>query len=70
METKSNIGMEVTTATVSILKVEKDSTDGLLVTFSDGTVAGYVVDELLNMRPVRDRVKSSEDSLDLLPTAS
>jgi hypothetical protein len=37
-----------------ILKVEKDSHDGLIVTFSDGTTAGYVVEELLMLRPKRE----------------
>jgi hypothetical protein len=37
-----------------ILKVEKDSHDGLIVTFSDGTTAGYVVEELLLLRPLRE----------------
>jgi hypothetical protein len=37
-----------------ILKVEIDSHDGLIVTFSDGTTAGYVVEELLSMRPHRE----------------
>ncbi len=32
---------------IHILKVEKDSKDGLCVTFSDGTLGGYVVEELL-----------------------
>jgi hypothetical protein len=40
-----------------ILEVEKDSHDGLIVTFSDGTTAGYVVEELLELRPVRERVE-------------
>ena len=37
-----------------ILKVEKDSHDGLIVMFSDGTTAGYVVEELLSLRPLRE----------------
>jgi len=37
-----------------ILKVEKDGDDGLIVTFSDGTTAGYVVEELLLLRPKRE----------------
>ena len=36
-----------------ILKVEIDSHDGLIVTFSDRTTAGYVVEELLSLRPHR-----------------
>jgi hypothetical protein len=45
-----------------ILKVETDSDDGLLVTFSDGTSAGYVVEELLALRPGRERVKEPPES--------
>jgi len=41
-----------------ILKVEKDGPDGLLVTFSDGTIAGFVVEELLHLRPHREIVES------------
>ena len=40
--------------TTRILQVEKDSDDGLMVTFSDGTTAGYVIEELLMLRPVRE----------------
>jgi len=49
------------TARTRILKVEidsdereADSDDGLIVTFSDGTTAGYVVQELLSLRPHRE----------------
>jgi hypothetical protein len=41
----------------NILKVEKDGEDGLIVTFSDGTTAGYIVEELLLLRPRRERVE-------------
>jgi hypothetical protein len=37
----------------TISSVEQDGDDGLIVTFSDGTAAGYVVEELLDLRPVR-----------------
>ena len=43
---------------IEILAVELDGHDGLVVTFSDGTTAGYVVEELLELRPVRERVES------------
>ena len=39
---------------IGITKVEQEDRNGLLVTFSDGTVAGYVVEELLDLRPVRE----------------
>jgi hypothetical protein len=45
-----------------ILKVEMDSDDGLLVTFSDGTRAGYVVEELLLLRPHRERLEEPPES--------
>ena len=44
---------------IHILKVEKDGEDGLIVTFSDGTTCGYVVAELLEMRPIREAVKEA-----------
>ena len=47
---------------ISILKVEVDGEDGVIVTFSDGTLAGYVVEELLLLRPVREAVKEPVDS--------
>ena len=47
---------------IEILKVEKDGKDGLIVTFSDGTIGGYVVEELLLLRPTRERVKEVVDS--------
>ena len=40
--------------TTCISTIEKDGYDGLIVTFSDGTTAGYVVEELLMLRPVRE----------------
>jgi len=43
--------------TTNILKVEKDGEDGVIVTFSDGTIAGYVVEELLLLRPSREHVE-------------
>ena len=47
---------------IEILEVEKDGKDGLIVTFSDGTIGGYVVEELLLLRPTRERVKELVDS--------
>jgi hypothetical protein len=40
-----------------IVSAEKDGVDGVLVTFSDGTITGYVVEELLRLRPVREKVE-------------
>jgi hypothetical protein len=42
---------------IQILTVERDGEDGIVVTFSDGTTAGYVVEELLALRPIRERVE-------------
>ncbi len=42
---------------IHILEVVKDGDDGLIVTFSDGTVGGCVVEELLELRPVREKAK-------------
>jgi hypothetical protein len=42
---------------VRIVNVEQDGPDGILVTFSDGTIAGYVAEELIGLRPVRERVE-------------
>lgn len=47
---------------IRILKVEKDGEDGLIVTFSDGTSDGYVVEELLLLRPRRERFEDPLDS--------
>jgi len=46
---------------IKILKVEKDGEDGVIVTFSDGTIGGYVVEELLLLRPIREAVKEPVD---------
>ena len=42
---------------IQILNVEKDGEDGLTVTFSDGTIGGYVVEELLLLRPIREAIE-------------
>ena len=39
---------------IQILTVKRDGEDGLLVTFSDGTITGYVTEELLELRPYRE----------------
>lgn len=38
---------------IQVLAVEQDGVDGIIVKFSDGTAAGYVVEELLELRPKR-----------------
>ena len=44
-------------AEIQLLAVELDGHDGLVVTFSDGTTGGYVIEELLELRPIRERLK-------------
>ncbi len=48
----------MTAATIQIRTTELDGDDGLIVTFSDGTTGAYVVEELLELRPVRERVNT------------
>jgi len=45
---------------VRLLAVELDGDDGFVVAFSDGTVDGYVAEELLKLRPYRERLRSSK----------
>jgi hypothetical protein len=42
---------------IRILNVERDSDEGLIVTYSDGTSAGYLAEELLDLRPHREPVQ-------------
>ena len=44
--------------TIRILTTECDGDDGLIVTFSDGTTGAYVAEELLELRPFRERAKT------------
>ena len=46
---------------IRILTVERDGEDGLIVTFSDGTTAGYVTEELLELRPFSEPTESSRE---------
>ncbi len=46
--------------TIRMLAIELDGNDGLIVTFSDGTVGAYVAEELLELRPFRERVTTGE----------
>lgn len=48
-------------ADIRILVVKKDGVDGVIVTFSDGTISGYVVEELLELRPCREPVEETVD---------
>ena len=42
---------------ISIVATEIDGEDGLIVTFSDGTITGYVAEELLELRPKRESIR-------------
>jgi hypothetical protein len=44
---------------VRILKLEIENDDGLIVTFSDGTIGASVVEELLELWPYREPAKPS-----------
>ncbi|HTG17453.1 MAG TPA: hypothetical protein VK747_19545 [Blastocatellia bacterium] len=46
---------------IQVLTVEKDEDDGLIVTFSDGTTAGYVAEELLELRPHRELTREGRE---------
>jgi hypothetical protein len=41
---------------IEIVKVEQEAKGGILVTFSDPTIAGYVTEELLELRPNREQM--------------
>jgi hypothetical protein len=42
---------------ILIVTVQQDGEDGILVTFSDGTTAGYVAEELIELRPIREKTE-------------
>jgi hypothetical protein len=42
-----------------IESVEVEGDDGMIVTYSDGTIGAYVVEELLELRPQRELIESS-----------
>jgi hypothetical protein len=50
----------MTATTIRILTTEPDGDDGLIVTFSDGTTGAYVIEELLELRPIRQRVNTKK----------
>jgi len=52
---------------IEILTVEIDNGDGMIATFSDGTTAGYVAEELLKLRPKRERTEGSRVEKDKRP---
>ena len=46
---------------IHVVGVEKGGKAGVVVTFSDGTVAGYLVEELLSLRPIRETLKEPQE---------
>jgi hypothetical protein len=48
---------------ILMLTVEKDGGDGLIVTFSDGTTAGYVAEEMLKLRPHREPIEAKHEKV-------
>lgn len=42
---------------IRLLNVELDGDDGVVVIFSDGTTGAYVAEELLELRPYRERIR-------------
>jgi hypothetical protein len=57
----------VTAANIQIIEVEIDAPDGIIVTFSDGTVGAYVAEELLELRPHRELAEDAGRWNDLQP---
>ena len=47
---------------VKVRRVEIDCEDSLILTFSDGTTAAYVVEELLRLRPLRELAEENLES--------
>jgi hypothetical protein len=48
---------------IEVSGVEKDDGDGLIVTFSDGTIGAYVAEELLELRPLRELATPKVESI-------
>ena len=46
-----------------IMTVKKDDGDGLIVTFSDETTAGYAADELLKLSPHREPSENGREKV-------
>jgi hypothetical protein len=53
---------------IQILTVQKDDGDGMITTFSDGTTAGYVAEELLELRPKRELTEDSHEKVNTRPS--
>jgi hypothetical protein len=55
---------------ITILTVETDAPDGLILTFSDGTTAAYLVDEMLELRPHREPTDYAKRIANVFPHLS
>jgi hypothetical protein len=44
---------------VKVIDVQRDGDDGILVTFSDDTIAGYLLQELMALRPYRESSRTN-----------
>lgn len=55
---------------ITILAVQKEDPDGLILTFSDGTTAAYLVDEMLELRPHREPTEYMLEITDVRPHLS
>jgi hypothetical protein len=49
---------------ISLIGVRIDGVDGVIIDFSDGTTAAYVVEELLDLRPFRESTTFSSQISD------
>jgi len=52
---------------ITILTAETEDPDGLILTFSDGTTAAYLVQEMLELRPYRELTEFSQEAVDERP---
>ncbi len=50
-------------ASIHILKVQQDGNDGIIVEFSVYTIAAYVVEELIELRPYREPINDPHASI-------
>ena len=46
---------------ITIIKAEVDYPDGVILSFSDGTTAAFLVEEMLELRPYREPTEYTEE---------
>ena len=49
---------------ITILTAEIEDPDGLILTFSDGTTAAFLVEEMLELRPYRESLEDAQETAD------